>query len=505
VLIRVLIQAVVAKVNSNSSTPAISSDVAELKDMVRALLLDKKNQSSAQATSHTPALIKAVESNCVTCGGSGTLPDNTVTNPKEDLKGITTRSGIAYKGPTIPTPSKVVKQGNEATKDPVQTPSPQSTAHVQPPITQSETSVCEPIVAPVSAPMPNLKPSIPYPPTPSDDPIVSTTSPTLTPFRDSDFLLFEEANAFLGLEDDPDSSELDPSYYDPEGDIQILEAILNSDPAPSLPNHEQYVPSFTNELKACEAKTIKSSIDEPPEVELKDLTPHLEYVFLEGDNKLPVIIAKELGEEEKSALIKILMKEDYKPEVQHQRRVNPKIHDVIKKEVEKLLDAGLIYPISDSPWVSPILIDPRDQEKTTFTCPYGTFAYRRMPFGLCNAPGTFQRCMLAIFHDMVEKTMEVFMDDFSIFGNSFETCLSRLDKMLQRCEDTKLCLNWEKSHFMVKEGIVLGHKISKNGIEVDKAKVDLEQDCNTDDVPALRQLALKDKHGFVINLESRLH
>nr|GEY97055.1 retrovirus-related Pol polyprotein from transposon 17.6 [Tanacetum cinerariifolium] len=113
------------------------------------------------------------------------------------------------------------------------------------------------------------------------------------------------------------------------------------------------------------------------------------------------------------------------------------------------------------------------REKTTFTCPYGTFAYRRMPFGLCNAPGTFQRCMLAIFHDMVEKTMEVFMDDFSVFGNSFENYLSCLDKMLQRCEDTNLSLNWEKSHFMVKEGIVLGHKISKNRIEVNRAKVDV--------------------------------
>nr|GEZ18733.1 reverse transcriptase domain-containing protein [Tanacetum cinerariifolium] len=120
-----------------------------------------------------------------------------------------------------------------------------------------------------------------------------------------------------------------------------------------------------------------------------------------------------------------------------------------------------------------IPIDPRDQEKTTFTCPYRMFAYRRMPFGLCNAPGMFQRCMLAIFHDMVEKTMEVFMDDFSVFGNSFENCLFRLEKMLQRCEDTNLCLNWERSHFMVKEGIVLGHKIFNNGIEVDKAKVDV--------------------------------
>ncbi|GJW53164.1 reverse transcriptase domain-containing protein [Tanacetum coccineum] len=120
-----------------------------------------------------------------------------------------------------------------------------------------------------------------------------------------------------------------------------------------------------------------------------------------------------------------------------------------------------------------IPIDPLDQEKTTFTCPYGTFAYRRMPFGLCNAPGTFQRCMVAIFHDMIEKTMEVFMDDFSVFGDSFSSCLSHLDKMLQRCEDTNLVLNWEKCHFMVKEGIVLGHKISKSGIEVDKAKVDV--------------------------------
>ncbi|GJR24995.1 reverse transcriptase domain-containing protein [Tanacetum coccineum] len=96
-----------------------------------------------------------------------------------------------------------------------------------------------------------------------------------------------------------------------------------------------------------------------------------------------------------------------------------------------------------------------------------------MPFGLCNAPGTFQRCMMAIFHDMIKKMMEVFMDDFSVFGDSFSTCLSHLDKMLKRCEDTNLVLNWEKSHFMVKEGIVLGHKISKSGIEVDRAKVDI--------------------------------
>nr|GFB50982.1 reverse transcriptase domain-containing protein [Tanacetum cinerariifolium] len=141
-------------------------------------------------------------------------------------------------------------------------------------------------------------------PTPSDDLIVSTTSPMLTPFGDSDFLLFEEADAFLGLEDDPDSPELDPSCYEPEGDILSLEAILNSDPSPPLPNHDKSMPSFKEGLKVCEAKTIKSSIDEPPEVELKDLPPHLEYAFLEGDNKFPVIIAKALKDEEKSALIK---------------------------------------------------------------------------------------------------------------------------------------------------------------------------------------------------------
>ncbi|GJX16459.1 reverse transcriptase domain-containing protein [Tanacetum coccineum] len=366
-------------------------------------------------------------------------------------------------------------------------------------------------------------------PTPGYDLIVSNSYPTLTPFKDSDFLLFKEVDAFLTLPDDPTSPEVDESYFDPEGDILILEALLNSDPSPPS-NQGNYLLEIQKELK--------------------DLPPHLEYAFLEDNNKLPVIIAKDLSNDEKTALIKvlksrkqaiawklsdikginpefcshkILMEEDYEPAVQHQRRVNPKIHDVIKKEVEKLLDAGLIYPISDIPtrlvtgWrvcidyrklneatqkdhfplpfmdqmlerlagnefycfldgfsgYFQIPIDPKDQEKTTFTCPYGTFAYRRMPLGLCNAPGTFQRCMTAIFHDMIEKTMEVFMDDFSVFRNSFSTCLTNLEKMLKRYEDTNLALNWEKSHFMVKEGIVLGHKISKKGIEVDKAKIDV--------------------------------
>nr|GEY81202.1 reverse transcriptase domain-containing protein [Tanacetum cinerariifolium] len=676
-------KAVVAKVGTSSSTLAISTDVAELKDMVKALLLDKKNQSLAPTPSTTPAPVKAVVSNCVTCGGAHSYQnclatqenayrDNiqeyvsqaaavnqalvyqapipqtqsvsqidfksyvkandailrniqsqgqsmqnqcqNIQNQNQNLQNqmatlmemmsklisantASSSGGVAYLGPKTPSQSK---QGTKVTKDQVQTPSSQSTAPVQPSVIQSESQdpVSEPVVAPVSAPMPNLKPSIPYPSRRENekrrdqaneqiekfyeifkemsfeirftDALIlmpkfastlkalignmeklsemaqtmmnehcSATSRALIDVHKGELTLRigneaitynldqtvrystnynqmtankidfvesaceeysqEEADAFLGLEDDPDSPKINPFYYDPEGDILLLEAILNSEPSPPLLNQEQNLPSFKEELKAYEAQTVKSFVDEPPEVELKDLPHHLEYAFLEGNNKLPVIIAKELRSEEKAALI--------------------------KKEVEKLLDAGLIYPISDSPWVSPvhcvpkkggftvveneeneliptrlvtgwqmlerlagneyycfldgfsgyfkIPIDPRDQEKTTFTCPYGTFAYHRMPFGLCNAPGTFQRCMLEIFHDMVEKTMEVFMDDFSIFRNSFENCLSRLEKMLQRCEDTHLSLKWEKSHFMVKEGIVLGHKISKNGIEVDKAKIDV--------------------------------
>nr|GEZ33306.1 reverse transcriptase domain-containing protein [Tanacetum cinerariifolium] len=373
-------------------------------------------------------------------------------------------------------------------------------------------------------------------PTPYYDPIVSTTSLTLTLFRNSDFLLeevdaflaieddptslefyqpyldpegdillleaflnddpdflVEEVDAFLAIEDDPTSLEFYQPYLDPEGDILLLEAFLNDDPSLPLPNQGNYLPEVRKELKIYEAKSDKSSIDEPLEIELKDLPPHLEYAFLEGDDKLPVIIAKDLSVEEKTALItvlkshkraiawklfdikgidpeffthKILMEEDFEPAVQHQRRIYPKIHDVIKQEVIKLLDAGLIYPISDSPWVSPvhcvpkkggftlvenedneliltrlvtgwrvyidycklneathkdhfplpfmdqmlerlagnqyycfldgfsgyfqISIDPKDQEKTTFTCPYETFAYHHMPFGLCNAPARFR-------------------------------------------------------------------------------------------------------------------
>ncbi|GJT31063.1 reverse transcriptase domain-containing protein [Tanacetum coccineum] len=318
---------------------------------------------------------------------------------------------------------------------------------------------------------------------PSND--FSSGNPTSTsePFT-SEFTL-EEIDAFLY--DKSFSLESDHDDCDPEEDIYVLEQLLNDDPFQLPPM----------DLKQSEVTEAKSSIEEPPELELKDLPSHLEYAFLEENDKLPVIIAKGLKNDQKEALInvlkshkraiawkitdikgidprfcthKILMEDDCKPSVPW---VSP-IHCVPKKGGMTVVaneENELILTRLVTGWRIPI--DPHDQEKMTFTCPYGTFAYRRMPFGLCNAPGTFQRCMMAIFHDMIEKTMEVFMDDFSVFGDSFDSCLSNLERMLKRCEDTNLVLNWEKCHFMCKEGIVLGHKISKSEIEVDRAKVDV--------------------------------
>ncbi|GKB22990.1 reverse transcriptase domain-containing protein [Tanacetum coccineum] len=342
-------------------------------------------------------------------------------------------------------------------------------------------------------------------PTPTLEPIVSTSPTSLTPIEGGDFIL-EEIKACLTSESIPPG--IDDADFDPKEDLLTFERLLNSDPTSTLPLEEQ---------KFEELKAIEPSSDELPDLELKDLPPHLKNAFLSHKRAIAWKMSDIKGIDPKFYTHKILMEDNVKPTVQHQRRVNPKIHEVIKKEVIKLLEAGLIYPRSDSPWVSPvhcvpkkggitmienddnkliptrlitrwrvcihyrklndatrkdhfplpfmdqilerlagnecycfldgfssyfqIPIDPKDQEKTIFTCPYGTFSYRRMPFGLCNAPGTFQRCMTAIFHDMIEETMEVFMDDFSVFGDSFSSCLSHLDKMLKRCEDTNLVLN----------------------------------------------------------------
>ncbi|XP_065879878.1 uncharacterized protein [Euphorbia lathyris] len=309
---------------------------------------------------------------------------------------------------------------------------------------------------------------------------------------------------------------------------------------------------------------VPPSIVVPPKLELKELPSHLRYAFLGEGDSLPIIISNKLTQVQEEKLKEVVrnrigsmgwqisdlkginpsivmhrihLEEDKPPKADRQRRLNPNMKEVVKNEITKLLDNGIIYPISDSEWVSPIhcvakkggitvvrneegeliptrtttgwrvcidyrnlnkatrkdhfllpfidqmierivghafyyfldgysgffqiYIYPDDQDKTTFTCPYGTFAYRRMPFGLCNAPATFQRCMTAIFNDFIKDIMEVFMDDFSVYGDSFDSCLENLDKVLSRCEETNLVLNWEKCHFMVDEGIVLGHKISE--------------------------------------------
>nr|GFA26661.1 reverse transcriptase domain-containing protein [Tanacetum cinerariifolium] len=553
-------------------TPAISSDVAELKDMVRALLLDKKNQSSTTATSPTPAPVKAVESNCVTCGGtysyqncpatSGNVYlDNIQDAPMPNLKpsilypsrrdnerrreqaneqiekfyeifkdmsfeisftdalilmpkfGSTLKALIGNKeklsemARTLMNEhcsavilNKLSKKLGDPSKFLIPCEFPGMDECLA--LADLDRSVSKPIGFakdvsvkvgmfhfPADFVVVDFKPDLRVPlilercflktgraliDVHKGELTLCITNEAITYNLDQtsrysanydqmtankidvtneaceeysqEVLSFSNVTASgspTPFEDDPDSPDFDPSYYDLERDILMLEAILNCDPAPSLPNHEQSVPLFKNELKACEAKTIKSFVYEPPEVELKDLPPHLEYVFLEGDNKFPIIIAKELGDEEKAALIKVLKS--------HKRAIAWKLSEI--QEVEKLLNAGLIYPISDSPWVSPVHCVPK---KCNFTVVKNE-ENELIPTRLVTS----------------WQTMEVFMDDLSVFENSFETYLSRLDKMLQRCEDTKLCLNWEKSHFMVKEGIVLGHKISRNGIEVDKAKVDV--------------------------------
>ncbi|KAH9716155.1 hypothetical protein KPL71_021360 [Citrus sinensis] len=356
-------------------------------------------------------------------------------------------------------------------------------------------------------------------------------------------------------------------------DDEVEEAMAILDGAVTLRTHGYNVSYL--ELPLLNEKLLPSIV-QAPTLELKPLPEHLQYIYLGENETLPVIIAKTLTLVQQEKLIRvlrdhktaigwtiadikgispsmcmhrILLEEWSKPTRDAQRRLNPPMMEVVKNEILKLLNVGIIYPISDSKWVSPvqvvpkksgitvvkneenelvptrvqtgwrvcidyrklnaatskdhfplpfidqmlerlsghshycfldgysgynqIVIAPEDQEKTTFTCPFGTFAYRGMPFGLCNAPATFQRCMMSIFSDYVENIIEVFMDDFTVYGDSFDKCLDNLILVLKRCIDTNLVLNWEKCHFMVNQGIVLGHVISKKGIEVDKSKIDL--------------------------------
>ena len=321
---------------------------------------------------------------------------------------------------------------------------------------------------------------------------------------------------------------------------------------------------------------VLPSEKKPPKLELKPLPSHLKYAFLGVEDTFPVIISSSLESGQENKILEILrthktiigwtiadikgisplictheihLDEDVKPSRQPQRRLNPVMKEVVKKEVLKLLDVGVIYPIADSEWVSLTQVVPKksgvtvvankhneliptrvtigwrvcidyrklnagtrkyhfplpfvdqmlervarhefycfldgysgynqieialeDQEKTTFTCPFGTFSFRKMPFGFCNARGTFQQCMMGIFSNMIEHILEIFMDNFSVFGDSYEGCLENLRRVLERCQEKNLVLNWEKCHLIVTQGIILGHIVSREGIEVDKAKVEL--------------------------------
>jgi hypothetical protein len=302
------------------------------------------------------------------------------------------------------------------------------------------------------------------------------------------------------------------------------------------------IPPHQAKLEELKEESKDEAKFDDTKVELKVLPSHLKYVLLENDGTKPVVISSSLSVNEEAKLVeilksnkeaigwklsdlngispsycmhKIMMEENFKPVAQPQRRLNPNMKEVVHKEVVKLLEADMIYPISDSAWVSlvqvvpkkggmtvitnekneliptrtvtrwrmcidyrrlnqatrkdhfplpfmdqmleklsgqsfycfldgysgynQIAVNPEDHEKTAFTCPFGIFAYRRMPFGLCNAPATFQRCVQSIFSDLIGKCMEVFMDDFSVFGSSFDLCLKSLDTVMKRCIETTWC------------------------------------------------------------------
>nr|GFA35464.1 reverse transcriptase domain-containing protein [Tanacetum cinerariifolium] len=425
---------VVAKVSTNTSTSDISPDVAELKatdgnvyrdniqefvsqafavnynqgntsyrppmmsNQIRPPAYIKANDADIrnmqtqgqnmqnQLTNLTELITKFVNSNSASTSSSGTLPSNTIANPRSDLKAITTRSDVSYDRPQIlPPPSllpKVVENEPEATKDTVQPTNNESTEDVQPQFGPSIKSLLtnkDKLYELARTPLNEHYSTVLLKKFPKKlgDPrkfLIPCDFPgkaeclALADFGASINLMPLSVWNKLSLPDlTPTCMTLelvDRLISHPVGvaeDVYVkVEAFLNDDPSLPLPNKGNYLPKVRKELKICEAKSDKSSIDEPPEVELKNLPPHLEYAFLEGDDKLPVIIVKDLSVEEKTALItvlkshkraiawklsdikgidlefcthKILMEEEFEPAVQHQRRVNPKIHDVSKQEV----------------------------------------------------------------------------------------------------------------------------------------------------------------------------
>nr|GEW89791.1 reverse transcriptase domain-containing protein [Tanacetum cinerariifolium] len=396
-----------------------------------------------QLTNLTEFLTKFMNTNNASTSSLGTLPSNNIANPRSDLNAITTQSGVSYDGPQIPPPPsflpKVGENKAEVTKNTKHPTNNGSIKDVQPLVVQSESSILtskpvnSPIIehvnSPVSGPRPNQRPSIPYPSRLQDQKLrdkandqhekffqifkdlnfnISFTDALILMPKKAECLALADLGASINLMPLSVWNKLSLPYLTPM--CMTLELIDRSISHPVGVAEDVYVKVGTFHFLA---DFVVVDFDADPRVPLILGRSFLKTeralidVF-EGDDKLPVIIAKDLSVEEKTALITVLKS--------HKRAIAWKLSDIM---------------------------------------------------------GTFQRCMMAIFYDMIEKTMEVFMHDFSVFGNSFQSCLSHLERMLKRCEDTNLCLNWEKSHFMVKEGIVLNHKISKQGIEVEKAKVDV--------------------------------
>nr|GEW98027.1 reverse transcriptase domain-containing protein [Tanacetum cinerariifolium] len=332
-----------------------------------------------QLTNLTDLLTKFVNTNNASTSSLGTLPSNTIANPRSDLKAITTRSGMSYDEPQIPPPpsfhTKVVENEPEATKDTVSPPNNRRRSFLKTGKALSEL--------------------------------------TLRVGKEAITFNLDQTSRYSANYSDMTANRID---------IIDMASFLNDDPSLPPPNQGNYLPEVHKELKIYEAKSDKSSIDEPPEVELKDLPPHLEYTFLEGDDKLPIIIAKDLSVEEKTTLItvlmshkraiawklfdikgidpesythKILMEEEFEPAGGFTVVENEENELIPTRLVKVGMSASTIYYcyLNGFSGYFEILINPKDQEKTTFTCPYGTFTYRRMPFGLCNAPGMFQSPM----------------------------------------------------------------------------------------------------------------
>ncbi|GJV68381.1 reverse transcriptase domain-containing protein [Tanacetum coccineum] len=599
---------VVAKVSASNSTPGISPDVAELKDMVKALLLDKKNQSQA------PAPVKAVEENCVTCGGAHSYRNCPATDGnvyRDNIQEYVSQAAAAN-----------FNQGNTGYRAPIanqiRPPGfPPGTLPSLPLLTRGDLMVLPPkAVLLLKVPRTNIPTTSSYPPkvvlrTPLNEHCSTVilnklpeklgdpdkflipcdflgmdeclaladlgasinlmplsvwkklSLPELTPtFVDFDadprvplilgrsFLKtgralidvyegeltlrvgkeavtfnLDQTSRYSSNYDDNSVNRIDfiemaceeysqkvlcffdviasgnpTPYYDPivstssptlapfgDRDILLLEAFLNDDPSLTPPTQGNYLPEIRKELKVCEAKIDKSSIDKPPEVELKDLPPHLEYAFLEGNDKLPVIIAKELSVEEKAALKKILMEEDYKLAVQHQRQVNPKIHDVIKKEVEKLLDAGLIYPISDTKYDKSSIDEPPEVELKDLP-PHLKYAFLegddKLPVIIAKDVSVEEKAALIKVLKSHKRAIAWKLSDIKGINPEFCTHKILMEEEYKPVVQHQRQVN-PKIHNVIKKEVEklldagLIYLISdspwdfQNGIEVDKAKVDV--------------------------------